>query len=138
MWHLSRLFGIRCTSSGGKAARHAGLCVSGEKVLSQPVGQCLTDFLRTRGIIPAMTSRQRVLTTLNHEEPDRVPLDLGASVVTGIMASPLSELRLALGLDQPGDRFFHGPQVQCEDLLTAAGNPSSEKAARRRAIFRET
>ncbi len=52
-----------------------------------------------------MTSRQRVLTALNHEEPDRVPLDLGASVVTGIMASPLSELRLALGLDEPGDRI---------------------------------
>jgi len=52
-----------------------------------------------------MTSRERVLTALSHEEPDRVPLDLGASVVTGIMASPLSELRLALGLDEPGDRI---------------------------------
>lgn len=51
-----------------------------------------------------MTSRQRVLTALSHEEPDRVPLDLGGSVVTGIMASALSELRLALGLDEPGDR----------------------------------
>lgn len=31
-----------------------------------------------------MTSKQRVLEALNHREPDRVPLDLGSTVVTGI------------------------------------------------------
>lgn len=30
------------------------------------------------------TSRKRVLTALNHQEPDRVPLDLGGTIVTGI------------------------------------------------------
>lgn len=29
-----------------------------------------------------MDSRERVITALNHEEPDRVPIDLGGSVVT--------------------------------------------------------
>ena len=32
-----------------------------------------------------MTSRERVLTALNHEEPDRVPLFFGTSGVTSIL-----------------------------------------------------
>jgi hypothetical protein len=51
-----------------------------------------------------MTPRERLTAALNHQEPDRVPVDLGATAVTGIHASTLSQLRLALGLDQPGDR----------------------------------
>jgi hypothetical protein len=49
-----------------------------------------------------MTSRERVLKTLNHEEPDRVPLDLGASVLTGMHVSSVYKLRQALKLDEPG------------------------------------
>jgi hypothetical protein len=49
-----------------------------------------------------MTSRERVLKSLNHEEPDRVPLDLGASVLTGMHASSVYKLRQALQLDDPG------------------------------------
>lgn len=51
-----------------------------------------------------MTSRERVRAALAHVEPDGVPLDIGATAVTGISASTLSNLRLALGLDAPGDR----------------------------------
>lgn len=51
-----------------------------------------------------MTSRERVLAAIDHREPDRVPLDIGATPVSGISVSTLSKLRLALGLDQPGDR----------------------------------
>jgi len=36
-----------------------------------------------------MTSRERVLRTLSHEEPDRVPFDLGGTVMSGIMAQSL-------------------------------------------------
>jgi len=49
-----------------------------------------------------MTSRERVLKTLNHEEPDRVPLDLGASVLTGMHVSSVYKLRQAMKLDEPG------------------------------------
>jgi len=35
---------------------------------------------------------------LNHQQPDRVPLDMGATSVTGIAASSLHRLRQALGL----------------------------------------
>ena len=34
-----------------------------------------------------MNSRERVTMALNHREPDRVPLDLGASAVTGMQVS---------------------------------------------------
>ena len=49
-----------------------------------------------------MTSRERVRTALAHEQPDRVPLDLGASPVTGMYVSSVYLLREALGLDAPG------------------------------------
>lgn len=48
-----------------------------------------------------MTSRERVLAALNHEQPDRVPLDLGGSVLTGMHVSSIYKLRQALGLDPP-------------------------------------
>ncbi|NOZ22893.1 MAG: methyltransferase, partial [Planctomycetes bacterium] len=46
-----------------------------------------------------MNSRERVLKALNHEEPDRVPLDLGGTFVTGIAAGALHRLRKHLGLE---------------------------------------
>jgi hypothetical protein len=49
-----------------------------------------------------MNSRERVLTTLNHQQPDRLPLDLGGSAVTGMHASSVYLLRQALKLDPPG------------------------------------
>lgn len=45
-----------------------------------------------------MSSRERVLATLNHEEPDRVPLDMGATIMSGIMAHALGRLRSHLSL----------------------------------------
>lgn len=49
-----------------------------------------------------MNSRERVNLALNHQEPDRVPLDLGGSVVTCMHVSIVYQLRQALGLDAPG------------------------------------
>lgn len=49
-----------------------------------------------------MTSRERVEYALNHKQPDRVPLDLGASAVTGMHVSSVYKLRQALNLDPPG------------------------------------
>ena len=46
-----------------------------------------------------MTSRERVLKALNFEEPDRVPVDLGGTLMTGIMAQALDRLRKHLGVD---------------------------------------
>ena len=49
-----------------------------------------------------MNSRQRVNMTLSHRPPDRIPLDLGASAVTGMHVSSVYLLRQALRLDPPG------------------------------------
>jgi hypothetical protein len=49
-----------------------------------------------------MNSRQRVEAALNHQQPDRLPLDLGASPVTGMHVSSVYKLRQALKLDPPG------------------------------------
>lgn len=49
-----------------------------------------------------MNSRRRVEAALNHQEPDYVPLDLGASAVTGMHVSSVYRLRQALKLDPPG------------------------------------
>jgi len=46
----------------------------------------------------ALTSRERVRMALNHEEPDRVPVDIGASRVTGISAIAYRNLLDYLGL----------------------------------------
>ena len=49
-----------------------------------------------------ITSRERIHTALEHREPDRIPLDLGSTPVTGMHVSAVYRLRQALGLDAPG------------------------------------
>jgi len=44
-----------------------------------------------------MNSRERILTALNHQEPDRVPFDLAGSTWTGIANTAYQNLRLFLG-----------------------------------------
>lgn len=45
-----------------------------------------------------MTSRERVLASMNHHEPDRVPVDLSGHRSSGISSIAYPELRAALGL----------------------------------------
>ncbi len=47
-----------------------------------------------------MTSRERLNAALNHRQPDRPPLDLGSTTVTGISAVTLDKLRKALKLEE--------------------------------------
>ncbi len=47
-----------------------------------------------------MNSRERVLASLNHREPDRVPFDLGSTVVTGISVAAYRGLVQQLGLPE--------------------------------------
>jgi uroporphyrinogen decarboxylase len=44
------------------------------------------------------TSRERVMLALNHKEPDRIPIDLGATIVTSIANRTYLELEKYLGL----------------------------------------
>lgn len=43
-----------------------------------------------------MTSRERLQKALDHQQPDRVPVDIGATFVTGIHVSALARLRRAV------------------------------------------
>jgi len=47
-----------------------------------------------------MTGRERVLAALDHRQPDRTPLDLGGSIVTGIHCQSLLGVRRELGLEE--------------------------------------
>lgn len=47
-----------------------------------------------------LTHRERALLALNHQEPDRVPIDLGSTRNTGILIEPYAELIEALNLTQ--------------------------------------
>jgi len=73
-----------------------------------------------------MNSRERVETALKHQQPDRVPLDLGASATTGMHASSVYLLRQALKLDPPGTpvKVIEPYQILGEiqpDLIEALG-----------------
>jgi len=56
-----------------------------------------------------MLARERVHMALNHEEPDRVPIDLGSTPVTGICRNAYANLRACLGLS--------GREIQVVDIL---------------------
>jgi uroporphyrinogen decarboxylase len=47
-----------------------------------------------------MTPRERILTTLNHAEPDRTAIDLGATNATGISAVVYNKLKGLLGIKE--------------------------------------
>lgn len=48
-----------------------------------------------------MNSRQRVLAAIHHQQPDRVPIDLGGTRQSGIAASTYHALKRRLGIDSP-------------------------------------
>ena len=52
------------------------------------------------------TSRDRVLTALNHIEPDRVPVDFGGHRSSGIFALAYKKLRKHLGLEETPIRVY--------------------------------
>jgi len=71
-----------------------------------------------------MTSQERVLVSLNHHEPDRVPVDLSGYRSSGIAAIAYPKLRAALGLE-PRTVDVYDPVQQLaichEDVLDRLG-----------------
>lgn len=57
-----------------------------------------------------MNSRERVVLALNHKEPDRVPIDLGATIVSSIVRASYVELMKYLGM--PADQIEMLDHVQ--------------------------
>ena len=71
-----------------------------------------------------MTSRERVLAAIEHREPDRVPIDLGGTIMSGIMAQAIPDLRKLLGLaDRPPEVYepFQMLGRLDDDLMEALG-----------------
>ncbi|MBN1154127.1 methyltransferase [candidate division KSB1 bacterium] len=62
-----------------------------------------------------MTSRERVIKALRHEEPDKVPIDLGAMRSTGIMAIAYNRLKDHLGLTS-GYTYLYDIEQQLAEI----------------------
>jgi hypothetical protein len=61
-----------------------------------------------------MTSRERVRLAINHQAPDRVPLDLGSTLVTGIQAGVYGKLKKALGIEGGAIKVYDPFQMLAE------------------------
>jgi uroporphyrinogen decarboxylase len=71
-----------------------------------------------------MNSRERLLAALNHQEPDRIPFDLGSTQVTGIHVVAYRNLRAFMGLPPVEPRLCDTIQqlaLPDDDLLERLG-----------------
>jgi uroporphyrinogen decarboxylase len=66
-----------------------------------------------------MTSRERILAAIEHRQPDKVPVDLGATPSSGISAIAYGKLKKHLGLEQGHTRVYDVVQqlAQPEDFI---------------------
>ena len=105
----------------GGASRTEAAQTGDSRTVTIRTGASPTD---AAGTGTPMTSRQRVLTALNHDEPDRVPLDLGGTIMSGIMAHALDRLRRHLGLEPRPVKIYEVFQMLGEvemDLVERLG-----------------
>lgn len=58
-----------------------------------------------------LSPRERVLTALNYEEPDRVPLVLGVSNATGIKMKPYQGIKQIAGIEAPDEYLYDWPEL---------------------------
>ena len=85
-----------------------------------------------------MTSRERVRKAITHKEPDRVPIDIGGTKVTGIHVDEYIKISQYLGIDaelprcyeqfqmlahveEPIRRWLHGDVIQLENVTETWG-----------------
>lgn len=75
-----------------------------------------------------MTGRERLLTALAHEEPDRAPIDLGSMRVTGINALAYAPLREAMSKTRRGGGIAGDPVriFDVNQLLAVVEEPVRE------------
>jgi uroporphyrinogen decarboxylase len=66
-----------------------------------------------------MTSRERILAAINHREPDKVPVDLGATPSSGISAIAYNKLKKKIGIGSEPTRVYDVIQqlAQPEDAI---------------------
>ena len=59
----------------------------------------------------SMTPRERVLTAIAHEEPDRVPIVLGVSNATGVKMRTYQAVKDLLGITAPDEYLYDWPEL---------------------------
>ena len=79
-----------------------------------------------------MTPQERVLATLNHQQPDRVPIDFGGHRSSGIAAIAYRKLREALDLPERPIRIYDPvPQLAIiAGFLPVPGHQPDERTNR--------
>jgi len=74
----------------------------------------------------SMTSRERVKAAINHEEPDRVPIVIGANNTTGIKMETYREIKRIEGIEAPDEYIYRWPELGTakldEDTLRRLGS----------------
>jgi len=65
-----------------------------------------------------MTSRQRIIAGITHREPDRVPVDMGATPSSGISAIAYNKLKKHLGM--------RGGHTRIYDVVQQLAQPEDE------------
>ncbi len=63
-----------------------------------------------------LTPRERVLTALDHREPDRVPIVIGASNATGMKMPPYRRIAELIGVEPSGRYIYDWPELGTASL----------------------
>ncbi len=63
-----------------------------------------------------MTSRERVLTTINHGQADRVPLVIGVSNATGIKMKPYQGIKRLAGIQAADNYLYDWPELGTAEI----------------------
>lgn len=90
---------------GSMPARRHPLERKGLNCSKDSFSLCQSLFF-ARSIMTTLTHRQRILNALSHQQPDRIPLDLGSTVVTGITCKAYDRLKKQLGLELGETQVF--------------------------------
>jgi len=63
-----------------------------------------------------MTPRERVLTAINHEQPDRIPLIIGVNNATGIKMKPYKGIKDITGINAPDNYIYEWPELGTAEI----------------------
>jgi len=66
--------------------------------------------------MPVMTPRERVLTTIDGGQPDRVPLVIGVSNATGIKMAPYRGIKRIAGIEAPDNYLYDWPELGTAEI----------------------
>jgi uroporphyrinogen decarboxylase len=107
MWHWTCALHCLVESDDG----HLGIQVAVRPCRTERrhhAGRLIGDEIDKEEPMTALSHRERVLRAVNHQEPDRVPIDLGGTTATSIFLGAYERLRehLGLALSRPVQRVY--------------------------------